>query len=797
MNDHFFFVVREALLVQSSSLNAYIESNLNFEPCWKDDGIYLGSQKLVFVRNKFNMVQKNLNKLDRRFWQLLLKYSSTPLHSIRIDAYVNVKEVELAMHKGVRFCGRDILYHSVMLIPQSIRVPNFIFETYTKGRNYNMAPPLKLAFELEQGESRHLPIIDFSGSKTPLYEFQKRCVSRMLVLEKHGNCFEEVDLKYKLISTNTHEVWISNDDTLHAREGCKTTTLEFNGGFLTDEMGMGKTLTLLTLCQINPIESCDNRMRPKSTLVVCPSHIISHWANEIRKHTNMSYACVTVKDQIQKTTVQQIMSGMYDFVLVSFNLFCNPVFKNKMDYYSCHLRKRSSAFVRDFQKQSFEDRQTEMFVPHIFCWGRMIIDEFHELANPCYPNVGMYISSIKAESKWLVSGTPVVNPILFQTYIPSIIWGEEQCSTVSKNDAILRAISLSNVKNSIYEVSIPPCEETVFKIDLNQSERLIYDGIRTEGRDQQLRVCSYAGLAKCFQEDDVEVETIDEMKELVKKFLFNKAKTLEQEIDRYIERIRQIQPLVPNVEARSREAFTLRQFKINKEQCEKDLEDTKRTIGFVGNTEQTECVICMDEMKYPCTIKTCGHKICDTCLPLAMNHNPICPMCRTSYSTRDVIKVCHAGDNKMLRKYGSKLYNLFNLLITTQRTKTLIFSQWDALLRDVGKCITDFSPDINVLFCRGNIMQKRSTIEKFSNENDHNILLLSTLNAGSGCDLSFAKRVILLDTIDGSGTFVSGIERQAISRCHRIGQTDAVAVVRFIARNTIEEEIYDGLERER
>ena len=94
-------------------------------------------------------------------------------------------------------------------------------------------------------------------------------------------------------------------------------------------------------------------------------------------------------------------------------------------------------------------------------------------------------------------------------------------------------------------------------------------------------------------------------------------------------------------------------------------------------------------------------------------------------------------------------------------------------------------------------MQKRSTIEKFSNENDHNILLLSTLNAGSGCDLSFAKRVILLDTIDGSGTFVSGIERQAISRCHRIGQTDAVAVVRFIARNTIEEEIYDGLERER
>ena len=90
-------------------------------------------------------------------------------------------------------------------------------------------------------------------------------------------------------------------------------------------------------------------------------------------------------------------------------------------------------------------------------------------------------------------------------------------------------------------------------------------------------------------------------------------------------------------------------------------------------------------------------------------------------------------------------------------------------------------------------MQKKATTEKFSFDNNYNLLLLSTLNAGSGCDLSMAKRVILLDTIDGSGEFITGIERQAIARCHRIGQTSTVEVIRYIAKDTIEEEIYNRI----
>ena len=63
-------------------------------------------------------------------------------------------------------------------------------------------------------------------------------------------------------------------------------------------------------------------------------------------------------------------------------------------------------------------------------------------------------------------------------------------------------------------------------------------------------------------------------------------------------------------------------------------------------------------------------------------------------------------------------------------------------------------------------------------------------NSGSGCDLSAAAHVVVLDIIEGETDYVIGLERQAISRCYRIGQKRDVTVVRFLARDTIESERY-------
>ena len=790
--ENLFFVLRELWWIHASSIELYNTSN---ELRINNNGVYCGTEKIAFVNNKHNMVLKHLKDLDAKYWTINASYFNN--NSVYVDAYINICEVSEAIKRGIRFSGREILFLQVMSHPQEIRISNYINYRYRNNNRSNLSKLISDAFEEE------LPYFSKRGSvnglKTSLYEFQKASLSRMITLEE-GVTFEEISRKYKCLSTHKSKVWISKNDVLYNTEECDTSIVHFKGGFLTDNMGMGKTLTVIALCLNCPIRPCASIFRPKSTLIICPSHIISHWAKEIDKHTNLNYVTITVKDQIEKVTFKHVMSGLYDFILISFNIFCNPSFRRQMDYYSCSATIKGEVFLKDFKRQPQDEQNKQNFVPHIFDWGRIIIDEFHELANSCYPNVSTYVASLNSEKTWFVSGTPAVNILLFQHLVPYKLLGEDQFSNISVNDVMVKIIQKSNVMNRNYEeVQIPPVEEIVVKIELNKSERIIYDGIRSEGRDQQLKVCSYARLAKCFCASETEVNTIDEMKDAIKLFLEDKVKDLKNQLAVHNMKIDQLTLLVPDIEARTRESFTLKQFLITKEKCEKYLNDTLKTIEYVKKTEQKECVICLEEMKEednsPCVIKTCGHKICSNCLPLALRSNDKCPMCRTTYSLKDIIKVNanKNGDDEMLKKYGSKLFNLMKLLNETPNVKTLIFSQWDELLKDVGKCISTQNESRKVLFCRGNIMQKKSATEKFSFDDNYNLLLLSTLNVGSGCDLSMAKRVILLDTIDGCGEFISGIERQAIARCHRIGQTNKVEVIRYIAKDTIEEEIYDRI----
>lgn len=56
--------------------------------------------------------------------------------------------------------------------------------------------------------------------------------------------------------------------------------------------------------------------------------------------------------------------------------------------------------------------------------------------------------------------------------------------------------------------------------------------------------------------------------------------------------------------------------------------------------------------------------------------------------------------------------------------------------------------------------------------------------AGAGLNLTAANRVVLCDP-----WWSPAVEQQAVDRCHRIGQTREVEVVRLVAAGTIEEKI--------
>jgi len=70
--------------------------------------------------------------------------------------------------------------------------------------------------------------------------------------------------------------------------------------------------------------------------------------------------------------------------------------------------------------------------------------------------------------------------------------------------------------------------------------------------------------------------------------------------------------------------------------------------------------------------------------------------------------------------------------------------------------------------------------------------MLSLENTASGTNLTRATHVILCDPVAGTKAHAAATEAQAIGRAHRQGvkRNRKLKVVRFIIKDTIEEELY-------
>jgi hypothetical protein len=90
----------------------------------------------------------------------------------------------------------------------------------------------------------------------------------------------------------------------------------------------------------------------------------------------------------------------------------------------------------------------------------------------------------------------------------------------------------------------------------------------------------------------------------------------------------------------------------------------------------------------------------------------------------------------------------------------------------------------------GSVRERMKEVEKFQEQDTHQIFLISLKAGGTGLNLTAAEYVFILDP-----WWNPAAERQASDRAHRIGQTKTVFIYKFISRNTIEEKILKLQER--
>ena len=149
------------------------------------------------------------------------------------------------------------------------------------------------------------------------------------------------------------------------------------GGIVADEMGLGKTLMMIGLMFVN---------FKRRTLIIVPPVLLEQWAKEIFKcsgHVALKYHGPDKKNITEEDLLKApIVLTTYNMVLES--------------------KKKSKAKTAKNTNENKENLLTKIQ------WNRLIFDEAHHLRNRKTERY-QGCEKIKAETRWLISGTPIQN----------------------------------------------------------------------------------------------------------------------------------------------------------------------------------------------------------------------------------------------------------------------------------------------------------------------------------------------------------------------------------------------------
>ncbi len=140
--------------------------------------------------------------------------------------------------------------------------------------------------------------------------------------------------------------------------------------------------------------------------------------------------------------------------------------------------------------------------------------------------------------------------------------------------------------------------------------------------------------------------------------------------------------------------------------------------------------------------------------------------------------------SKELSGKTKTLIDLFDIILSNKE-KVLIFTQYV----EMGNILKSIIADellTEPLFLEGSLnkQKRQELIDRFEQQNNERIFILSLKAGGTGLNLTQANNVIHFDL-----WFNPAVENQATDRAFRIGQKKNVNVYRFITKNSFEEKI--------
>jgi SNF2 family DNA or RNA helicase len=206
------------------------------------------------------------------------------------------------------------------------------------------------------------------------------------------------------------------------------------GGFICDEMGLGKTILTIATMILHP------KGPEQKTLIVLPKSLLEQWEKAVLRFTGVQ-ALIYHGAQAKNIGAEELDTCR--IVITTYGMIATRKVSEGKPEYTCKLWEKN--------------------------WSRIIYDEAHYLRNH---NTGVFkgAKKLKADIKWMVTGTPINNRVR-DFYNECVIQGVGSTfsSKVSEIKAIIEEVVLKRTKKET-GIIMPKLNEHIVEVEWKSKE---------------------------------------------------------------------------------------------------------------------------------------------------------------------------------------------------------------------------------------------------------------------------------------------------------------------------------------
>jgi SNF2 family DNA or RNA helicase len=603
------------------------------------------------------------------------------------------------------------------------------------------------------------------------------------------------------------------------------------GGILADMMGLGKTLSILSLviatleeskewAKKNPPLSEDGetplKQNCKTTLLVSPLSTISNWEEQITQHIQpgtLKYHIYHGANRIKDVS----RLAQFDLVITTYGSVASE------------QNKRAKGKAGD---SPLEDLN----------WFRIVLDEAHMIREQSTLQ-SKAICRLRAQRRWAVTGTPVQNRLDdlgalikflrikpfdekrgFAQYILAPCKNADP-EILPKLRLLVDSITLRRLKDRI---DLPKRYDHIVRLDFNPEERELYEvfaknasdrvKVLTSQREKILGGRAYVHILQSIlrlrlicahgrellSEEDLKI-----MAGVSKSSAIDLDSDDDEDDDKPALTAKQAYDMFNLMRETNADTCAMCNGKIGPSDiAENDGESKDEVIGHMTQCYHILCNACIKEYKK--TAEETSHD----------KRHVNCPICNTQirisfFSLKqnkieedDTVRAEIKDNTKHAKELGR--YNgphtktkalIEDLLLSKAESdlmppeppiKSVVFSGWTSHLDLIEIALSDNLIPYTRLDGKMSRTARSTALETFRTNPSILVILVSITAGGLGLNLTAANKVYVMEP-----QYNPAAEAQAIDRVHRLGQKREVQTVRYVMNDSFEEKMLELQEKKR